>query len=314
MAIALGANAKLYGKVESVYGTAPAGNYARLPFISDNFGSSLAVIESPVLGNGREPVKPSNGTVDVAGAIVVPLDTRAIGVWLKHLLGAPTTTGAGPYTHVFKSGASTLPSLALELAMTDLGVYLMRDGCIVNSMEIGFDAAGTAVPSASIGMIGQGETKAGSSGAGTPTTYSYDPFSQFQGTIKREGTALGNITAGTFNFSNAAEGYRVLGSGQALGGVDIGLPTCSGSLTVRFDSTTLYDDAVAGTGIDLDFIYEISANEKLTIAVTEARLSKTPQSVSGPGGITSQIEWRGYKATGASQMLAITLINDVASY
>jgi len=314
MTVALGANAKLFGKVESVYGTPPSGNYARLPFISDNLGSSFNTIESPVLGQGREPVQPADGTIDVGGTIVVPLETRAIGVWLKHLLGAPVTSGSGPYTHVFTSGAAALPSLALEMALTDLGVYLMRAGCMVNTLDINMSADGNAQPQMSLGMLGKSEAKATSSGAGTPTTFSYTPFNAFSGTLKRNGTALGNVTDATFQYNNGNQAFRVLGSGQAIGGVDIGLPQCSGNVTVRFDSTTLYDDAIAGTGLVLDFIYAIDVSNSLTLEITNARIGKGPQNVSGPGGITSQMDWRGYKDSGSAHMLTATLVNDVAGY
>ena len=312
MTIATGANAKLRAKAETVYGTLPSGNWQTMPFVSDNYGSSLALVDSPVLGQGREPYQPAQGAIDVTGNIVVPLDVRNIGLWLKHLLGAPVTTGAGPYTHTFTSGAASLPSLALELSLSETTTFLKHAGIYVNTLEIGFDASGSALPQASLGLLGQSEAKAGTTSAGTPTALSYTPFSQFQGSIKREGSVLGNITAASLSYSNGAEAFRVLGSGQNAGGADLGMPAATGNLTARFDSTTLYDDAVAGTALTLDFIYQISASASLTLTVGDAILSKAPLSVSGPGGITAQMDFRGFNA--ATHMLTAVLVNDVASY
>ena len=44
----------------------------------------------------------------------------------------------------------------------------------------------------------------------------------------------------------------------------------------------------------------------------DAILSKSPLSVSGPGGVTAQLDFRGFNA--ATHMLTAVLVNDVASY
>ena len=54
MARAIGANAQLLAKVETTYGTAPGGPYARLPFISCDLGSEQPLEANDVLGLGRD--------------------------------------------------------------------------------------------------------------------------------------------------------------------------------------------------------------------------------------------------------------------
>ena len=313
MATAQGSTASLAGKTESTWGTAPTGNYSRLPFFTDSLGSAMSLTDDPVLGSGRDALQPALGAIDVSGDIVVPLDVRDIGFWLRLLLGPATVTGTGPYTHVFKSGATTLPSVAMELSLPETPAFLMRAGVMANTMAIDFAPDGSAVPRATVGLLAKSETKAATSGAGTVTTRAYAPFSQFQGSIKRGGTTLANLTAGSLNFANGLTGVRTLGSGQALGGVDIGLASCTGSITARFDSTTLYDAAVAGSVATMDFIYLISASQSLTLSLAGVMLEKAAFPVQGPGAVTAQMNWRAFHQS-PTAMLTATLVNDVSVY
>ena len=92
MARAYGANAQLLGKFETVYGTPPTGNYIKFPFVSSDLGSEQGLIASDLLGQGRDPSQPIRDVIRVEGNVVVPVDLRNFGHWLKALLGAPTTT------------------------------------------------------------------------------------------------------------------------------------------------------------------------------------------------------------------------------
>jgi hypothetical protein len=90
-----GANAQLLGQFESVYGTAPLTDFIKFPFISSQLGSEQGLIESDLLGQGRDPAQPMRDVINVEGDVVVPVDLRYIGYWLRALFGAPTTTGTG---------------------------------------------------------------------------------------------------------------------------------------------------------------------------------------------------------------------------
>jgi hypothetical protein len=95
MARSYGANATLAGKLEATYGTAPSGDYESLPFISSSLGSEQGLIESDVLGQGRDPLQPIRDVMRVERDLVVPVDLRSFWFWLELLFGPPATTGAG---------------------------------------------------------------------------------------------------------------------------------------------------------------------------------------------------------------------------
>jgi hypothetical protein len=88
MGRARGANARLNVKFETAYGTPPSGNYIQLPFVSANIGPEQGLIESDLLGQGREGYDPTLDVINNDGDITVPVDARAFGHWLNLLLGA----------------------------------------------------------------------------------------------------------------------------------------------------------------------------------------------------------------------------------
>ncbi len=114
MARAYGANASLLAAFETTYGSNPVGDYWKLPFVSTTLGSEQGLIANDLIGLGREPNAPIRDVIKVEGDIVVPVDVRNIGMWLKALLGSATVTGTGTLTHTFISGKSSLPSISLE--------------------------------------------------------------------------------------------------------------------------------------------------------------------------------------------------------
>jgi len=102
MARARGANSVMALAFASSYGAIAASGYMFMPFVVSNLGEEQGLIESDLLGAGREALAPSDDVVNDEGDITVPVDLRRFGVWLKMLLGSPTTTqgvaATGAYT------------------------------------------------------------------------------------------------------------------------------------------------------------------------------------------------------------------------
>ena len=312
MARAYGANTQLLGKFETVYGTPPTGNYIKFPFVSSDLGSEQGLIASDLLGQGRDPSQPIRDVIRVEGNVVVPVDLRNFGHWLKALLGAPTTTGTGPYTHTFASGAASLPSLALEVGMPDVPIYFTEAGVRVNSVQLAFTRSGAA--NATLNCIAQGETDAGVTGGGTPTTAAFTRFNQFQASIKKDGVQLGNVTGAQLTYTNNLERIETIRSDGKIDGADPTIAALTGNIEVRFADTTLIDAATDNTPLELAFAYTIDADKSLTFTAHEVYLPKPKLAISGPGGVQATFDWQAAKATSPARMLTVVLKNDVASY
>ena len=155
MARAQGARAQMALAFETVYGTAPASGYTRVPFASTTLGSEQPLISSELLGYGRDPTAPIKDAVTADGDVVVPIDAAAFGFWLKAAFGEPITSGTGPWTHEFRSGSWTLPSLSIETAMPEVPRFAMYSGCVLDQLSWQMQRSGLLTATAK--LVAQGE-------------------------------------------------------------------------------------------------------------------------------------------------------------
>ena len=106
MARAQGARARMALAFETTYGTAPASGYTRMPFASTSLGAEQPLLNSELLGYGRDPLAPVKDAVTADGDVVVPIDAEAFGFWLKAAFGTPTTRGEHHGTSPGGAGAN----------------------------------------------------------------------------------------------------------------------------------------------------------------------------------------------------------------
>lgn len=313
MARAKGSRAQVALGFETTYGTPPAaGKFWRMPFVREDVGGVRGLLASNLLGYGRDRLDPVLDGETVDGGMTIPLDVRAIGVWLKGLLGNPVTTGTGPYTHVFKSGGVSLPSLSIEIGMPEVPTYHMVKGARVGSFAL--DMRPKGLIDATVALMAKGETKAATTAVGTPVEHAIKRFSAFNGSAKKDGVAIANITAASINFSNGLEMVETIRNDGEIEDIDPGMVELGGSVTVRYASTDLMDQAQAGTALALEFEYRIGASETLKITAHRVFLPKPKVSIEGPNGISVEYEWQAARDSGQAVAATFTLVNDVASY
>lgn len=98
MGRARGANAQLalgYNATTTYGGVPSSGNYLKLPFVSIDLGEEQGLVQSDLIGYGRDPQTPGRDVVNDTGNVVVPVDARAFGYWLKMLFGAAASDTQG---------------------------------------------------------------------------------------------------------------------------------------------------------------------------------------------------------------------------
>jgi hypothetical protein len=319
MARARGAAFKLCHKVEATYGNAPTGNYAQLPCYSFDLGAEQALQADPILsaGIGREPTDPYLEIVKVSGNARVPVDVRNFGYWLKLLFGPATVTGGSdPYTHTWHSGsAAGLPSGAFEKQFPEAssgGIYFMNTGVKANTLELSFAPSGAA--DATIGLIGQGETKGTTSGAGTPTLAPMTRYLKQQASITLGGTPLASVTAAKLMYTNNAEAVEPIRNDLWNDGVDEGLAGISGELTLRFNEQGLLDQAIAHSPAALVLSYTYSTDYALTFTLPRVFVSRPKVGVSGPNGIEVTYKFEAAFDSTAGYALQAALKSPIAVY
>lgn len=297
---------------ESTYGVPPASGFRELALVSTTLGTEQPLLEDDLIGTGRDPEAPTKDAQTSDGSVVVPICARQFGVWLKGALGAPVTTGAGPYVHTFASGNFTLPSLSIEKQMSDVPLFEMFSGVMVNQLQWTMQRSGLLT--CSVGLIAQGSEQATSTDAGTPAELVLQRFGHFNGAISRNGSALGLVVSTELTYTNNLEPVETIRADGKIEGVDPGKAMFSGSTVMRFASTTLLDQAVAGTPCELEFEYSLGAGVSLVVTAPEVYLPRPRIQVEGPQGIQVTFEWMAAKDPSTGRMLDVVLTNDVANY
>lgn len=314
MARAYGWNAKLLIAEEKEYGVLPDTNYRQIPFISSSLDSEQGLISSNVLGLGRDPTQPFQDVINVDGDMVVPVDMRNIGLWLKAIFGTPTTseTDDGTYSHDFESGKTSIPSYSIEVGLPEIPQFIRFMGVRANSIAFNFQRSGEA--QVTVNLMAQGETGATSTINTAPDVFNYTRVSQFQGYIKSGGELLANITSASVTYSNNLEKIETIRSDGKVEAIDLGVASLSGSISAKYADNILLDKARSGTPVDIELGYQLSEILKLVITCHEVYLPKPKRSVDGPGGIECSYDFQGAKDQTLDKMMTVTLVNDVESY
>jgi hypothetical protein len=311
---AQGSKGQLNMCFESAYGTTPeTPSGILLPIHTSEIKSTRGLNESKVIRNNKNPAMPSTGNIDVAGSVKIPLDQIAIGYWLKALLGAPTTTGAGdPYTHTYKPGDQ--PSMVLEQGFTDIGKYFLYNGCKVDKFS--FELGGEGDLEVAIDIKGQKETSGDASFDSTPTLLTLTKYHQFQGSIKEAGVAIATLTKAKFDISCGLDGDSYCIGAQGLrDGLAEDVLQISGSVTALFKDTTLITKAMNTTESSLEFILTASASRTLSFLFPEIFYERSSPGISSPKGIIVELPFKAFYENAAElAAFVVTLKNGVASY
>lgn len=312
MARAHGARAQMALAFETTYGTAPTTGFRVVPFASTTLGSEQPLITSELLGQGRDPLPPIKDAVTADGDVVVPLDVENFGLWLKAAFGAPTTTGTTPKTHTFQSGAWALPSMAIETAMPEVPRYAMYTGCVCD--QLSWQMARSGLLTATARLVAQGETVAAATAVGTPTSLSLQRFGHFNGSISRNGVALGNVISAEVTYSNGLDRIETIRSDGKIEGVDPGMAALTGKIEARFADTTLITQAMDGAPCELVFAWSLGANASFSFTAHAVYLPRPRIEIPGPQGIQASFDWQAAKAASPARLCTATLVNTVTSY
>lgn len=313
MARAQGARAQMALAFETVYGTPPANGYTRMPFATSSLGGNQPLLPSELLGYGRDPLPPVKDALSVDGDVVIPIDTRAIGHWLKATFGAPETTGDDPYTHVYHSGAWTLPSLSIEIGMPEVPSFTMYSGCMVDQFSFTMQRSGLLTATAR--LVAQGEDPPlAVSAAGTPAMLALQRFGHFNGAILRNGVSLGNVVSAELTYANNLDRIETIRNDGKIDGADPSLAALTGRFDVRFSDLTLLNQALEGEACEISLGWSYPGGPNLTWALHAVYLPRPRREITGPQGVQASFEWQAAQAADGGRMCTVTLVNDMETY
>jgi hypothetical protein len=311
MAQAQGSSVSLRAGTEASFGT-DAVAMQEYPFIPTlTLQQSQNQNQSNVMRGNRDQAEPYLGFKSASSSFSVPIDSKLIGFWFKNALGTVATTGdSAPYTHLFTRHDTVLPSITLEKAHKDINTFHKGNGFKLNSFNFAF--GGEDEVKLDLELIGQKVTN-GTSELIAPTTGGIGTYFQpFDASL----TGATKVKSGSISFNNNLDGGQyVIEDSGTVGDIPLGMIAVTGSITALYENDTLMNNAINSTTSNLTVKLEIDVNTSVEFKISEMKLEPTGVEVSSPQGIEQTLNFTAfYKAGADNSALAVTLINDVASY
>ncbi len=316
MSMASGAKTTIMIGFQSAFGVVATEGFI-LPVNSISLKPERAKGKGATIRGNINPAEPFDEELNISGQVVVPLDSECLFFWLKALLGDPTTTGAGPYTHVYKLG-NDRPFFTLEEHFGDLGSankYYRFTSVRTTSFSFGVGEKGERV--VTIGLAAADYSWELASFDASPTIVSIRRlnnrnFSDF----KQGGASLASALKWdlSVDFDVDVDSDRPLILQGKLGGMVDGVASVTGNATFQFKDTSHLELAEASTETSVENIMEKSASARLEALCPEVQYHLTGPEVSGPKGQQLPMTYEAYYEDAAeATALQITLTNTYAN-
>lgn len=94
MSVATGSRSGLAFKEETVYGTAPSGNWEQMTFNNESLVETINTIKSNEINVSRTVGTIRGGNISAGGNVQLDMHSAKLGLWLKHMISDTLVTGA----------------------------------------------------------------------------------------------------------------------------------------------------------------------------------------------------------------------------
>lgn len=301
---------------ETAWGT-PVAATAYFPFESESLTLEIEQLMPQEIRTYLDEPPQFEGLNTVAGDIVFEARPATIGHFLRSALGAPTTTGTNPYTHVFLPAASSfsanaaLPSYTFEV-QRDVGANAFQyAGCIVNELQIEC-GVGQKVMKATASILGKTVAMVAKT---TPSLDATTPFFWKNGTVTIGGSANTNLESFSIRISNNLQAVPLLNGSKEVAKITWdGFRVVTINLVFDITDTAEYTRFIGQGETTCTIDFSPDANTQLKFETNKLRYEAFPFNIGGPGRQTVQVTGKcKYDAT-LGGAIKVTLKNSVASY
>lgn len=317
----LGRATQLIGAWQSAFDTYAVAPWQTLTPYTFGLSETNPTEADPQLGrglyNGRDPNAPAPGLPTAGGDIEVPLCLAELGWWLRGLLGAPVTTGAGAdKAHTFESGKDALPFATLQMRLASNDFRRFR-GVAINALAISADKVSN-FPRFRFSTLARDQANETASLSGTINAgYTQVKPPAARAVARWEGVVIGEASNVTLNYANNFTPNMFLDGSVYPTGMDPQDVTLNGSMTMRYQGPTWENIARARTPGRLEIEWAmpgaLAATRKVTFDMGRVLIEAQGLPVTGPGVMTQSLTW-GAEQTGADPALKVVLANAIASY
>ena len=292
----------------------PVAASAFFPFSSESLKVSIEPIAEAQIRGVLDQSPRYKGLITIGGSFSGPVYPSLIGHLLRAALGAPTTTGIGPYTHTFNptqgrfSNSAALPPYSITVGRD--GAIERYSGCVCQSLSFSFAKGGMLTFEAQ--WIGASYDYPGAPTVALPTD---TPFT-LDALVQRNGVAFGSLQDISIAINNNIEGVRTINNnGGIISRVAWnGMRTIEVSGTADFDNNTLYNDFLAFGDTPWLFEWSQGANTRLTLTFPAMKNLDGSPNVGGEGRITLPFSLSAEYDFATGGAMQAVLVNNVASY
>ncbi len=313
MALASGMAAQLGFAPEVTYGTGVTPT-AFLPLVSESLTAQRERLESAGIIAGRRVLTSdqwSPGNVTVSGDVELELYNRGLGPLFRVMFGDVSTTGAGPYTHVFTPGDLAGDALTVQVGRPGTAGTVhpfTYTGMKVGSWELA--CAAGEIATLKLAMVGRDETTATALASATyPATIKPLHFDHAAVSLAGSPVLVKSFTLAGDNGLDA--GRRFLGDDLIAEPLEAGLRTYDGTLDVEFVDLTQYNRYVNASEVALSIVFT-SGTDTVTIAANMRLDGETPN-VSGTELLAQTVGFKAVASGADATAITATLVNGDAT-
>jgi len=309
-----GTSAQIGFKIETTPGTRIVPTRF-LELVSENITVDRQTIRSQGIRTGRRTAsRMSNGASLITGQFTVIAAPQGLGMLLQAVLGAVSTSGAGPYTHVFTPGSITDDTLTVQVGRPRVLSTTVDPTDYLGVSLNGFSMSASATDTEEIPVVfdiagGMGYSTAQTlASASFPSGYS--GFRWLDSSISVGGSDVAVKTWGV-DVKNNLVGNRLRISATTPGtpkqSTEGGLRTATGTLTADYSATTLRDAYFSGADLAVSLALA-SGTTSLTIA-GNVRPTGSTGVVAGPDNLEQPFAYEFYSSTSDAAAITVTLVN-----
>jgi tail tube protein len=306
---------------EATYGVPVVTGFQEINVYTSDPTRTRALEADDILGAGfantvdARPAAPN--VEDAAWKASFPLDLNQIGFILAAAfgrVGAPT--GGGPYTHVFTSGVTPLPSLTMERELVAAAQYDGGIGLVLKTLKLPFKP-GKGYTQIDADFVGaQTLAPYGSTAAGTPTVAALaNRVANYVGALSVGGVQVGAVIDASMTLTNDITLDRYVGSAEYVAAAILEGQDVAFDLTARYSTDALRAYGVVDPNylpplesLSLAWAPGGSPAYSLTVAAPNVRFEPVGAPITNGKTITQAL--KGRAEVGASvPMLTATLVS-----
>lgn len=314
MALKSGLNAQLGFASETTWGTAVTVSKF-VPLVSESVQKQVARLESSGILAGRRVLSTNQftgGDVTVSGDINMELSQQGIGTLWKWALGAISTSGSGPYTHVCTPGDLTDDHVTLQVGRPDTGGTVdafTYSGCKCKSWEVAAKAG--ELVTASFSVVGKDEATNTNLVSATFTNGVDKAFTYINGSISVGGSAVSVKEFTVAGDNMLKDDRRFLGAATVSEPLESGLREYTGELLMDWEGMTQYNRFVAGSTHAFSAAFSAGSDASFTIS-GNVRLDGETPNVAGTDVLEQKVPVKFTAGTDAGA-LTVTIVNNDAT-